>query len=211
VIRNLDDLDTALGTISADNLARYGVVLEQNLDQVTTYSVGQVQVESLRLSYHGKQHLTTNHQGEQVYGGSRLHVVRGDYRELLALPMTPNTRLAIDQACCYDAAAAKHLGLLASRRNYDVAQGIDCHGGFCSGVLEQSWRLGGASPGEIAALEVFAADPKLRTVAVSTHEIYGNAQPPANASVHYCGIDARDGALIKYCTIDAYEYSTDQT
>ena len=41
-------------------------------------------------------------------------------------------------------------GLFASRCNYDVVTGADGVGKHHSGVLEQSWRAGGASGAEIA-------------------------------------------------------------
>src|SRR5262249_20209871 len=41
-------------------------------------------------------------------------------------------------------------GFAASRRNYDVAQGIDADGWPQSGVLEPSWHVGGASSAELA-------------------------------------------------------------
>ena len=66
-------------------------------------------------------------------------------------------------------------GFYASRRNYDVAQGRDTAGHPRSGVLEQSWRAGGASCAEMGALEAFRVDPSLRTVRATTREVYGEA------------------------------------
>ena len=43
----------------------------------------------------------------------------------------------------------------ASRRNYDVVAGLDARGQRRCGVLEQSWRVGGASPAELVALAAF--------------------------------------------------------
>ncbi|HVK99138.1 MAG TPA: DUF3182 family protein, partial [Dongiaceae bacterium] len=123
IVANAEELDAALAAIDINTLARYGAVLERNLTQVTTFSVGQVRLNGVCVSYHGTQKLTANRHGEQVYGGSTLQVVRGDYTALLRLPVTTALRLAIDQARRYDAAAVNYLGLLASRRNYDVAQG----------------------------------------------------------------------------------------
>lgn len=211
IITSREDLDAALASIDTDILASYGLVLEQNLEQVSTYSVGRAQVDGKRISYHGIQRITTNHQGESVYGGSSLYVVRGDYAALSQLTQPPHLLVAIDQARCYDAAAESHLGLMASRRNYDIAQGVDSHGNVCSGVLEQSWRIGGASPAEILAMEAFAADDKLQSITVSTHEVYGSAKPPPHANIHFQGVDSQVGAIQKYCTIDAYEYSTIET
>jgi hypothetical protein len=64
-----------------------------------------------------------------VYGGSDLLIVRGDYDDLLGLDLAPGVRLAVVQARVYEAAATEEFPeLVASRRNYDVARGIDAGG-----------------------------------------------------------------------------------
>lgn len=183
-----------------------GVVVEQNLDPVWTWSVGQIHVAGLTASYCGAQHLTTNNSGIEVYGGSALHVVRGGFKSLLALDLPKDMRLAIAQAINYDQAAALcFAGFFASRRNYDVAQGIDANGNRCSGVLEQSWRLGGASGAEIAAVEAFCADGSLQAVHAASREVYGESQPiPDAAAVYFRGVDPRIGPLTKYTLIEAH-------
>ena len=70
------------GRSIAAELARDGLVLEENLVDVTTHSVGQVRVAELVASYHGTQRLTSDNHGEQVYGGSDLLVVRGGFDAL---------------------------------------------------------------------------------------------------------------------------------
>ena len=71
-------------------------------------------------------------------------------------------------------------------------------------MLEQSWRIGGASGAEIAALEAFRADPALRVVRASTVEVYGEAPtPPPDAIVYFSGVDERVGPLTKYATVGA--------
>ena len=127
-------------------------------------------------------------------------MARGDFDALLALDLAEDARLAIAQARAYDDAAhACFPGFFASRRNYDVAQGVDARGRRRSGVLEQSWRLGGASGAEIAALEAFRADPSLRSVQAASHEIYGECPAlPANSTVYFRGIDPHVGAVTKY-------------
>lgn len=210
VIEHIDDLDAALAAIDPDELARYGVVIEQDLEDVETYSVGCAQVAGIPIAYYGTQSLTSNHCGQKVYGGSSLHVVRGNMETLQAMDLPSAVAAAIEQACVYDRAALQHLpGFFASRRNYDVARGINRQGEMCAGVLEQSWRIGGASPAEIVALEAFAADPGLRAIQVSTCERYGIGDPPPAASVHFHGIDSSAGAIAKYTMIEAREYPAD--
>ena len=141
-----------------------GLVLETNLDGVVTHSVGQLRVNGFLLSYHGQQHQTRNARGELVYAGSDLLVARGGYAELLTLDLA-RVRQAIEYARIFDTAAAIFFpGCFASRRNYDIAQGRDGNGRERFGVLEQSWRVGGASSAEIAALEAFRADLTARGV-----------------------------------------------
>lgn len=200
------ELDAILGAMDADELSRYGVVIEQNLDDVTTYSVGHVRVSDLCVTYCGTQRLTKNNRGAEVYGGSDLLVVRGDFEALLGLKLGAEAELAVSQARQYDAAASQGFpGFLASRRNYDVARGCDRAGRAHAGVLEQSWRIGGASPAEIAALEAFHADPALRAVRASCSEIYGEQEPPPHAVIYFDGVDERVGRITKYSVLGDYE------
>jgi hypothetical protein len=194
------DLADAIDAIESEALSVSGVVVERNLADVTTCSVGQVRVAEYVGTYYGTQIVTTNHHGAEVYGGSDLVVVRGGFNALLALPLSDHARLAIVQAREYDTAAREcFAGLYASRRNYDVAQGREAAGALRSGVLEQSWRLGGASGAEIAALEAFRADPSLAVVRAKTREIYDEAPAvPADAVIYFSGVDPHVGPLTKY-------------
>jgi hypothetical protein len=192
--------------IDPGDLACYGVAIEQHMTDVTTYSVGQVQVADLVASYFGTQKLAPDNGGAEVYGGSALTVVRGDFDALLALEADEGTRLAIKQARTYDAAARRCFrGFFASRRNYDIVRGRNARGEVCSGVLEQSWRIGGASSAEVAALEAFRADPALAAVRAECAEVYGeNAVPPRGATVYFRGIDPDVGFISKYTTLEPH-------
>src|SRR5690606_13392565 len=78
----LDDegpLQAGLDELPDGLLREQGVVLEQNLTQVSTYSVGQLRIGPWCLSYFGQQRLTTANDGATVYGGSDLWLVRGGY------------------------------------------------------------------------------------------------------------------------------------
>jgi hypothetical protein len=183
-------------------------VIEQNFDQIETYSVGQTDVADLIATYYGRQLLTEDNQGANVYGGSDLILVRGDYDDLLSLDLPPEARLAIKSARTYEAAASRAFaGWLASRRNYDVARVVDDGGRRSCGVLEQSWRIGGASAAEIAALEAFRADPNLRSVRAACIELYGEHPVPPDAVVHFQGLDDRVGLITKYSQAKAYDNS----
>lgn len=203
VVRGVDEGRAALASLDEGELAEYGVVVEQNLSDVTTFSVGQVEVGGVRASYWGTQRTVRNHAGHEVYGGSTLHVARGGFPELLALAMPEDARRAVEQSWCFDEAAAAHYpGLMASRRNYDVAFGRDSEGGWRSGVLEQSWRIGGASAAEVLALEVLRGDPACPEVCASTVESYGIEPVPDHAFVYYDGDDGRGGRLRKFAYVE---------
>lgn len=203
---NATRLADALDAIDPEAMARCGVVIEQDLLDVTTYSIGQVRVAGVTASYYGEQDLTANNHGLEVYGGSVITMVQGDFDALLPLPMTDDLRSAIAQACAYDQAASECFdGFFASRRNYDVANGRDVDGRRYSGVLEQSWRLGGASGAEIAALEAFRVDPSLHAVRTMTREVYGNAPVvPTDAAIYFSGHDPIAGPLVKYARQHTY-------
>ena len=195
-----------LASIADHEIAASGIVIEEDLADVITHSIGYVRVAELAATYCGTQRKTTNNHGVEVYGGSELRVVRGGFNALLALDLPVEVRLAIAQARIYDDAADRCFpGFFASRRNYDVAQGVDAAGRRRSGVLEQSWRVGGATGAEIGALEAFQADASLQTVRAVTREIYGEAAaPPAEAIVYFRGADPRVGALTKFTVVEPY-------
>ncbi|MGC6372975.1 DUF3182 family protein [Pseudomonas sp. K2I15] len=206
VIRSLDEFDAILARPDAAQLFTEGVVLEQDLHDVVTHSVGQSFIGEHVISYCGDQYLTQDGQGEEVYGGSNLLVVQGYYEDLLKLDLPDDVRLAIQQAQAFDNAADEaYPGFYASRRNYDIAQGLDSDGQRRSGVLEQSWRMGGASSAEVAALQSFVNNPGLRAIHVSSVETYVDQPLPADAIEVYRGPAENSDFLLKYVTVNSYD------
>ena len=198
------ELDEVIEQLDAGELHEHGAVVEQNYELAQTCSIGEVHAAGVRIAYHGVQRVTRNHHGHEVYGGSDLHIVRGGLADLLRRELPQQVRLAVQQAATYDAAVGKAFPeFFASRRNYDVLQGLDRDGHFVSGVLEQSWRIGGASPAEIAAIEAFKSDPDMCSANASIREIYSAATPvPQHAHVLFHGVDDHAGWLLKYCVIE---------
>jgi len=202
VVTTLNELDAVLEKVTADEMATFGLVLEENLRQVRTFSVGEVAVGSLRISYHGTQRTVADNDGRPVYGGSELVCVRGGWEVLDGLPMSPEVRAAVVAARRYDEATEEFHGFTASRRNYDVAQGIGAGGRPRSGVLEPSWRVGGASSAELAAFAAFARDPSLEIVGASHVEEFGKGRrAPADAIVEFQGDDPGWGPLLRYTVV----------
>jgi hypothetical protein len=205
VVRDAGQLATLLDALagSDERLAQEGLVLEQDLVDVATLSVGQLRVGGMDVSYYGRQSSTLDNHGESVYGGSELWCVRGGFDALDTLAPDANTRLAIRQARTYHEAALRCFpGILLSRANYDVAQGRDARGQWRSGVLEQSWRVGGASPAEIESAAILLRQPQRQSVHAITVERYGSgAIAPPGAIVLYQGEDPRNGSMLKYAQV----------
>lgn len=203
VVDSAQALDGCIGAMDRGALERHGLVLEANLQGPITWSVGQVRVAGMVVSYYGVQRTTTGNAGEEVYGGSDLVMRRGDFDALIAAIVSPSLRRAIGQARRYHQAVVDcYPGFFASRLNYDVAQGADDSGQWHSGVLEQSWRVGGATGAELAGLEAFRADHALHEVRASCFEVYGPSVPvPDGAIVAYQGNDSRVGPIVKYTTL----------
>ncbi len=206
VVHDTAGMRSVLAGLDAADMSVHGLVLERNLVDVVTHSVGQVRVAGMTATYYGTQQLTTDHSGETVYGGSTLTVARGDFSELLTLDLPESARRAVEQARIYDAAASDcFASFLASRRNYDIAEGTDAQGRHHCGVLEQSWRIGGASSAEVLALEAFSEQPSLRYVRSRSLEFYDeDRELPANAVVLYRGHDDDVGFITKCAYIEPY-------
>lgn len=208
VIADPGELARVLDTLDEMEVTNHGLVLEEQLEEVITHSIGQVRVDGRVATYYGTQHLTHDNAGDAVYGGTELVVVRGDFSALLALDLPEEIQLAAVQAQVYDTAATECFpGFIASRRNYDVAWGIDAEGRRRSGVLEQSWRVGGASSAEIVALEAFQEEPVLQVVRASSLEIYGEQQsPPPRATILFSGEDPEAGSITKCVLVEPYDH-----
>jgi hypothetical protein len=199
VARDERELRWALRTFGAEVIARDGLVLERNLVRAVTYSIGLVMVAGLVTSYSGVQTTTPSPQGLEVYGGTELRAVRGDLRALMAATADPDLRRAVGQALVYDEAARRHYGVRGSRRNYDVIRGEDEGGRQLGGVLEPSWRLGGATGAELTALRALAARPDRRSVRAACVERFGSdLVAPPGATVHFAGEDPSLGPMLKY-------------
>jgi hypothetical protein len=204
VVRDLPALQVALQAMDPREIVTHGLVLEEDLAELRTFSIGQVHVAGLTASYFGLQRSTCNNAGQRVYGGSQLTVARGGYDALLALRPPQDIADAVAQAHCYDAAVrACYPGFHASRSNYDVLLGRDAAGRVRSGVLEQSWRVGGATGAELGALQRLQVEPRRQVVRAMSLEVFGeSAPPPAGATVHYRGVDPALGPLTRYTLVE---------
>src|SRR5262249_55218132 len=70
VITTLAQLDPFLEQLDADELATYGLGVEENLRDITTLSVGQTALDTFTISYYGTQRRVQDNDGRAIYGGS---------------------------------------------------------------------------------------------------------------------------------------------
>ncbi|AYM66097.1 hypothetical protein At12D13_49450 (plasmid) [Agrobacterium fabrum] len=203
VVRSERELTEVVEALSDSAGLHGGLVLEENLHDAETYGIGRISLGGMSASYLGIQDLTRNNKGDVVYGGTRMLVARGDFRQLLPLLSGKTEEIAVRLAMDFDRLADRHLGLVASRRNYDVIAGTTAAGEMKCAVLEQSWRMGGATGAEIAALQAFAERPELRHVGAATVEQYGHDwMPPEGSTVYFHGVDPKLGPHLKYAFLD---------
>src|SRR6266700_1922299 len=196
VIVSRKDLVHHVSRMDPQELQTYGLVLERNLRDICTLSVGTLLLDGQYISYYGTQRMTLNNQGTVEYEGSDLLFIRGPLEHLLQLDVPDNIHLAMEQAITYDAALGHYPGVIASRRNYDVGQGHDRDGNLLSGVLEQSWRIGGATGAELCAFECFQNDPNITAVEASTYCVFvWDAQLPPQAIIQFDGADTGYGPM----------------
>jgi hypothetical protein len=202
LVTTLQELDALLEKYALEEMGTYGLVLEENLRQVRTLSVGHIAIDGLTVAYCGVQRITRDNEGRSVYGGSDLVCVRGGWDALDALAMEPAVRAGVAEAKLYDQAMSEYPGFMASRRNYDIGQGIDSEGRPRSGVFESSWRIGGASPAELLALTEFTQDPSAQVIEAAHVADFGkHREAPAGAVVHFEGDDPQAGPLIRYTMV----------
>jgi len=211
LVSTLDELDELLDRLPADNIATYGLVIEENLHRVTTLSIGHIAVNNLSFVYCGRQRVTTNNERRLVYGGSDLVCVRGEWDSLDRLPMPCAVRVGVEKAKLYDEAMSEYPGFIASRRNYDVGLGLNIKGQPRSGLFESSWRVGGATGAEVMALNEFMRDQSVQVVEVSHVEEFGrNRRPPSGAATCIQLDDPQDGPIIRYTVVRRIGRTTDR-
>jgi|GEM_PF-1490767 len=164
ILNDSDELSSLLSDGSAlERLAANGVVLEPNLKEPNTLSVGQLYLAGKRYSYYGDQQ-TTYIDGKAMYGGNTLTMVRGGYNELLGTTHDPDFHIAIKHASVMHEAYETILRPTASRFNVDVLQGYGRPIEPLLGIIDQSLHIGDASPAEMAAILALNKNPNLAQV-----------------------------------------------
>lgn len=197
VIYSRQELEELLNLPSWQSQLEHGLVLEENLLNGETFSIGQTQVGEHLFSYIGQQHQTTNLQQESVYGGTSLLLVRGGFQQLLRLSGMKRIEHLLEMTMSYENNISQAFPqLYASRRNYDVIVGKNARGHYKTGVLEHSWRFGGASIAEILAIRTLQLHPELQHTHAWTRERYLNDVSSVENSPHLYSLDQENKAYL---------------
>lgn len=203
-VSNPASLQTAIAELDGAGLQAQGVVLEVELAACSTYSVGSVQFGPHRFSYIGMQFTTVDLHGRNVYGGSDLWMERGDLQRLQACVPSRHAREVIGTVIRFDALVRRaYPQVLVSRCNYDVAVGLAPR--RCVAVLEQSWRVGGASTAEVSGADALLQHPEVDHVRSQSCEDYGRAAiPPPGAEVYWRGRSNDGQQMTKYSVVNLH-------
>lgn len=197
VIYSRQELEELLNLPPWQSQLEQGLVLEENLLDGETFSIGQTQVGEHLFSYIGQQHQTTNLQHESVYGGSSLLLVRGGFQQLLQLSGMKRIEHLLELTISYEKNIMQAFPeLYASRRNYDLIVGKNARGHYKAAVLEHSWRFGGASIAEILAIRTLQRHPELQHTHAWTRERYLDDASLVKNSPHLYSLDQEDEAYL---------------
>ena len=175
VVADENHLNSIIASLPEGKILNHGFVLEPNLIDPVTLSVGQIYLNRRFYSYHGYQESTTSPKGNETYGGTTLTMVRGGLGSLAQSVADPLVAHAINQARTVYEAYSEYDPLI-SRANFDVVQGRATNHDVLSGVVDQSIRIGGATPAEMLAIETLENDPTARRV-TSRVTIRWNPEP----------------------------------
>ncbi|MEJ2864364.1 DUF3182 family protein [Actinomycetospora flava] len=217
-----------------DYLAHFGFVVEAEVEDVEAWSVTVTRTPDGCYSSFGSLRelsVETTDQGViQNYGGTSIVMVRGDPCELVVLPsggvvardpVAEDVRLAPTPGIIN--AAQRYIegirlweadGAFETRANVDVITGTvarrDGSREEITAALEESGRVGGASPAELLAIRELRKDPDLAYAVRSSRHSFDDAarryadhaRTVAGSHVFWDGIDAGfDG---KYVFIGAF-------
>jgi hypothetical protein len=210
VVTSFQELEQFISDQIVDNdqLQQYGLVVEENLcsEDLKTYSVSFVTIGSHQVQCIGVQRFS-----QGLYSGTDLVIMQTGKRilpELLAqvgIFNNEDAQVIIDKALLFRALLNKHIPeIKIARFNLDIVSGIASiySNGTCElvkrfALLEQSFRVGGASAAEIWGLEYLLYYPSVDAVCASTYYRYGDEayQTVSGEENLYCGVHNRLGAI----------------
>lgn len=156
----------------------HGLVLEANVNEPRTLSVGYAQIGRDMFSFLVNQKEDKVNEGgheRSRYRGAQVRVVRGELGELQKLKkLDRREKEAIRTSLGFSRIYKEEMGVVASRLSFDHISGFDSNGNEIGGITDITARLGGTCPAVMLAAGRFKGEPDL---AVVDAEVNLNYQP----------------------------------
>jgi hypothetical protein len=146
-------------------LREHGVVMEANLNDPQTISVGFARIGRDTYSFiaHQKDDRVLEDGIERSrYLGANITAVRGNLDDLRLVAPHKDREAVEKSAAFYN--AYSHFNPLATRLSFDCLSGYDNRGERYSGITDITGRLGGTCPAIMEAMRYFSQHPQERNV-----------------------------------------------
>lgn len=157
-----------------NGIARKGVVIETDVTDPSTATVGRLDLLGQHYSWFGRPY-DVQHGGQTRFGGNELTVVRGGFDALLPHISERADVVAIEQSA-HVLSAYDRFGVVIPRGALDVVQGTTENGGFVSGITDPSFRPSGSSAAELKAVEALSAHPGAEVATTRVSFDYSNSR-----------------------------------
>jgi uncharacterized protein DUF3182 len=163
-VSSMGGLKRVLAKIDEAQLAEFGAVLEPDLFEAETVSVGEIVIGGGDYSFLAfqKDDIDPGDRRNR-YMGADLITVRGPMTELLKLDQARSAAIQVRQAIAFHGAYS-YFNPVLSRVSYDVLSGVDSNGEAHSGVTDITARLGGSCPAVMLGVRALDNDPKIQAV-----------------------------------------------
>lgn len=163
-IVNREHLAGILGSVDEREVVEKGLVLETNVRDVETVSVGYCVLGDQTYSFIALQkNDIAPEDGRDRYVGALVRVVKGNVSSLRSVAKNSKEEKAIEACVKFDAQYS-YFEPVASRISYDYLHGYDDKGNLMSGVTDITGRLGGTCPALVMSVMEYKENPRLKVV-----------------------------------------------
>lgn len=198
-ITSFEELQKGLRRIGTKDIAENGLILEQEIQNPLTISVGSIVLDGQEYSFYTHQVdevIEENGEKRTRYLGARDVVVsRGSIAEMPTRYGSPEN-FALQKAVAFDQIYHRYTPALLSRRSVDVVMD---QGGTFGGVTDlTTGRIGGTDPGLLLAIKELVSNPSLKTATANVVLDYGHKLEVPEYAVMF--VNQPDLRLFAYVT-----------
>ena len=163
-VENQTELRTVINKLQEEKISTEGLVLEVNLYDQNTISVGYCDLQGERYSFLALQkNDVAPEDGRDRYMGAKIRVVRGNISNLSAIANNRNEEIAIIKSQKFDQFYS-YFNPSISRISYDCLFGKTSKEDSLSGITDITGRLGGTCPALIMAACEFKTHNQLSKI-----------------------------------------------